>query len=298
MNKFNTRTWKGIKNKASAIGVKKQNNYEDIPKEELYKIEDGIKYKKCKCCRRYLPFEMTYFPKDEDCVDGFRHVCKECKGENFGLTNAIDCSDKDVKILKEVYPDMTNDEIVKEYFPNRKLKHIQDKAWKLGLKKTDETLKRTRVMDNETKLKISNIRKIQGAFQGENNPMYGSHRIGELNPNWKGGITDEKRRIMNTEDYKQWRQAVFERDNYTCQCCGRQTHDNEAHHLDSFADFEELRFDINNGITLCKQCHNPNQEGSFHNTYGTLHNTRNQFEEYKEIRLKELNINKDLKVAN
>jgi len=297
IERFNTRTWKGIKHKANDMGIKKRNNYEDIPLDELYKIENGIKYKKCKCCRRYLPFEMIYFPKDDTCIDGFRYVCKECKGENFGLSNAIDWTDEDVELLKEVYSSMINEEIIKEYFPNRKLKHLTDKASKLGLKKDKETFNRSRVMSHEGRIRVSNARKIEGAFKGVNNPMFNSHRVGKLNPNWKGGITSEKRKIMNGDEYKQWRQAVFERDNYTCQCCGRQTHNNEAHHLDNFADYEEQRFDINNGITLCKQCHNPNQEGSFHNTYGTLHNTREQYEEYEEMTMNEFN-KKDLKVAN
>ena len=98
---------------------------------------------------------------------------------------------------------------------------------------------------------------------------------------------------MNTEEYKNWRKQVFERDNYTCQCCGEKTHNNEAHHIDNFADYEDKRFDVENGMTLCKQCHNPNQEGSFHNTYGTLHNNKEQLEEYIESKT-----DKDLKVAN
>jgi hypothetical protein len=104
MNKFNNRTWKGIRHKANDMGVKKQNDYENISNDELYKIEGGIKYKLCKCCRRYLPLELKYFPKDNTCTDGFRNICKECKGENFEISNAIDWTDKDVELLKKFIP--------------------------------------------------------------------------------------------------------------------------------------------------------------------------------------------------
>jgi 5-methylcytosine-specific restriction endonuclease McrA len=55
---------------------------------------------------------------------------------------------------------------------------------------------------------------------------------------------------------KLWREAVFARDKWTCQDCGDKKGGNlEAHHIKSFAEFPELRFAIDNGITLCKDCH-------------------------------------------
>ena len=57
-------------------------------------------------------------------------------------------------------------------------------------------------------------------------------------------------------DYKQWRIAVFENDDYKCQGCGLIDTYLTAHHIKSFAKFPELRFEIENGITLCEDCWN------------------------------------------
>lgn len=57
-------------------------------------------------------------------------------------------------------------------------------------------------------------------------------------------------------EMKKWRIAVFERDNYTCQLCGIRGNYIEADHIKPFAYFEELRYTLSNGRTLCRPCHN------------------------------------------
>jgi 5-methylcytosine-specific restriction endonuclease McrA len=56
--------------------------------------------------------------------------------------------------------------------------------------------------------------------------------------------------------YKKWRQQIYKRDNFTCQWphCGK-TKKLNAHHIQRWADFPGLRYHINNGITLCRDCH-------------------------------------------
>ena len=78
---------------------------------------------------------------------------------------------------------------------------------------------------------------------------------GEKNNFWKGGITPLNKKIRNSLDYKLWRESVFERDDYTCQNCLEKGGELHAHHILSFSQFPELRFAINNGITLCKECY-------------------------------------------
>jgi len=78
--------------------------------------------------------------------------------------------------------------------------------------------------------------------------------LGTRNPNWKGGITTKIQHLRNSSEYEHWRNAVLKKDNYMCVLCGRKDllH---THHLESFWKNEELRFDIENGIAVCIDCH-------------------------------------------
>jgi 5-methylcytosine-specific restriction endonuclease McrA len=55
--------------------------------------------------------------------------------------------------------------------------------------------------------------------------------------------------------FKEWRKAVFERDDYTCQRCGLRGGKLEPHHIFRFAYFPEFRFSVANGMVLCFDCH-------------------------------------------
>ena len=115
---------------------------------------------------------------------------------------------------------------------------------------------------------------------------------------WKGGLTPESKRIRSSAEYKHWRDAIFKKDNYTCQCCGKRGGKLNAHHIKPFAQHEDLRFDINNGITLCEGHHDASISGSFHNTYGTYNNTPEQLEEYINNKRKQLGIDIPFNINN
>lgn len=87
------------------------------------------------------------------------------------------------------------------------------------------------------------------------NKDYLEKNKGENSPAWKGGKTSEARRRKATIEYKTFRKKVFERDNYQCQECGKKTRTLEVHHIKSQSEYPELIYDINNGITLCHECH-------------------------------------------
>jgi 5-methylcytosine-specific restriction endonuclease McrA len=110
-------------------------------------------------------------------------------------------------------------------------------------------------------------------MSGVNNYNYGKHlseehknklskshkgqQTGEDNNMWKGGITALNDKIRKTKDHREWANNIYKRDNYTCQECGIKCRAKNiiAHHIKPFADYPEIRFDINNGITLCRSCH-------------------------------------------
>ncbi len=72
---------------------------------------------------------------------------------------------------------------------------------------------------------------------------------------WKGGVSVINKRIRAGLDFRLWREAVFARDNWTCQTCKVRGGELHPHHIKRFSDYPELRFAIDNGQTLCAKCH-------------------------------------------
>jgi len=101
-----------------------------------------------------------------------------------------------------------------------------------------------------------------------------SHK-GEKSYLWKGGITPINAVIRNSLEYRLWRNAVFARDNWTCQKVGIRGGKLHPHHIQNFAQYPELRFAIDNGITLSKRAHM-----EFHGKYGRENNTKEQLKEF------------------
>lgn len=77
---------------------------------------------------------------------------------------------------------------------------------------------------------------------------------GEKSHFWKGGVSTENEKQRKSARYRNWRNKVFERDNYKCVKCGSNGY-LHADHIKPFAYYKELRYDINNGRTLCVECH-------------------------------------------
>jgi len=93
---------------------------------------------------------------------------------------------------------------------------------------------------------------------------------GENHWHWRGGISSERDIITGTPEYIQWRSSVLQRDGHHCSICGSNGN-LVAHHLASFDENPDLRTDVNNGLTLCEDCHK-----LFHHEYGYGENTLTQ----------------------
>jgi hypothetical protein len=89
------------------------------------------------------------------------------------------------------------------------------------------------------------------------------------------GKSTECKRVRKAIEYRLWREAVFARDNWTCQKTGRAGCALRAHHIVSFADQPATRTAIDNGITLSDVSHK-----AFHAQYGQRHTTAEQLEAF------------------
>lgn len=92
-------------------------------------------------------------------------------------------------------------------------------------------------------------KQLERLREGERLGVVFRFRIMRENGELEDGTSDR-----NTKEYAEWRKAVFERDNYTCQMCGKRG-ELQAHHIKPYSKHPEARFDIDNGITLCVECH-------------------------------------------
>ena len=171
-------------------------------------VKEG--FKNCKKCKHEFPVAIKYFPPDKMCKDGFRNVCRECGKDGHFMDDDYNgkhfWTQEELDLLKYIYPHYTNEEIIETHFPNESLKSLQDRAWELGVKKSEETMNRTRIlagiknsgennygygkpMPEETKRKLSLSKK--GKYVGVNNKLYGVK--------WD---TDDKRRSIVSQTQK------------------------------------------------------------------------------------------------
>ena len=152
-------------------------------------------------------------------------------------------------------------------------KHSEETKKKLSLAKLGNTTWRGRTHKEKSKEKIRQSllgrKRPKEVIEKIRKSMIGKF-LGEKHWNWQDGKTSLLLKIRHSFKYRQWRSDVFTRDNFICQECGyKKGHILEAHHIKKLSEIvkeykiktleqalncEEL-WNINNGITFCKKCH-------------------------------------------
>ena len=138
--------------------------------------------------------------------------------------------------------------------------------------------KGVQICSEETRKKMGNAQRGKITSEETKRKLSEGKRGDEKGSNWKGGITPQNKTIRHSIEYRLWREAVFARDNWVCQKSGERGGKLHPHHIHNFADYPELRFAIDNGVTLSEKEHR-----AFHRKYGKIKNNKEQIVEFLEI---------------
>ena len=101
----------------------------------------------------------------------------------------------------------------------------------------------------------------------------------ESHPNWNPDLTDDDRKKYRPS-ISPICQKAYERDNHTCQVCGKSPEGKNqlaAHHLETWYSCKERRYDLTNLITLCKSCH-----AKYHREHGRKKANTKSFREWQQ----------------
>jgi len=203
---------------------------------------------------------------------------------SFGASNKVEdihspvfSVDKQANIIKygknNLYPDFLLDLFLNKSGKHRaiiekKVTMIAGQGWEYNEKNEEAKREKCRLaaLGNKNRLgqtwKLSEEAKKKGNKgwfkKGQPSHLIGKHiNVRENNPNW---IADrsllKKKEERNDSAYRDWRYNIWQRDGFKCKiadgnCKGKI----EAHHILAWKDYPELRYKINNGITLCHAHH-------------------------------------------
>lgn len=244
-------------------------NVNDLP--DYSKAEVIVK---CDYCGTEIKKKWINYVSESKKNDLHKDACKECQRikakesmiSKYGTSNPMDI---------EEFRNKQRETSLKKYGYENPSSHpeIRKKVAETNMKRYGG-IAPTASDDVKEKVRATCLERY-----GVENPLAIWDRKGENNPNWKGGVSYEYEGRLSLECLN-WKKSVYKKDNYTCQCCGaKNTKGNRvtlnAHHIFNWNDYEDLRYDINNGITLCDKCHI-----NFHREYGRKLNNKEQIDEF------------------
>lgn len=185
-----------------------------------------------------------------------KRTCNNC-GKEYTPTHTYSkycskrCYYKYISLKEKICPVCNNIFIPK----NKKQIHCNIKCYSNSSKLKEEGKNSKLIKENKTRVYLGprNTKPNNGSFKRK-----------------EKSITPIFQRIKSSTKYKMWRTNVFKRDNWSCKTCGTNKEKIYTHHIVKFfyilkknniqtleqADNCEILWDIDNGITLCKTCHN------------------------------------------
>lgn len=208
--------------------------------------------------RLYLEEKLSLIKVSKLTGVGFGTVRKYLKQENIPIRND-----------KKLFTPEQKQQMINLYNTPASLKTVA-KEFNCDVKSITNAMDSIGFKRRETSKQLTNPYKDNPAFrERRRNELRGENSV-----NWKGGVSDLQYAIRCLPEYRIWRSAVFARDKFTCQHCGKQSTENEkvmlhAHHiqyLDYIIKAYNLKntieaincgklWDVSNGKVLCSSCH-------------------------------------------
>lgn len=264
----------------------KMNDKFEVNVEHLSQGSNAIVEVKCDYCGRIFYIEWYSYKKIKDREVVFKDCCNNPKCTGIKAKESIKAK-YDVENVHEIpgYIEKVKQTNLLRYgcenpFSSEEIKKkiIRTNIEKYGVpysmqnkniqEKAKETCLNKYGVDNYAKTK-----EFRETFKGENSPVWKENPIHE-------------RTERNLPEYREWRKKVFSRDRYRCQCCGIKSGKGigkvtlHAHHIQNFKTHRDIAMDIDNGITLCENCHM-----KFHSLYGKSENNLEQLNEFIKNRI-------------
>lgn len=246
----------------------------EVKIKDLTKSSFALVDVKCDYCGKHYTKKWYRYANENLKTEIHKDCCNECKKYKIQETAQLKYGVNTVFKLQSVKDKISNTNIkrygVENPFASNEIKAkiVETNIKKYGVPSP--------LQNKEILQKISDtcLKKY-----GVKHYILTQHFFGENSPVWKGGVARQRSERF-TYDYRKWRDSIFAKNLYTCQCCGLKSGNGKtiklnAHHIKNWKDNPNDRYDVDNGITLCESCHN-----KFHSEFGKKNNTKEQLQSF------------------
>lgn len=229
-------TWKNVKIKRKFCSIKCKANWQSI-----------------NLCEKNAPSWKGGKPKCIGCgqkCDDESTRCKRCYIKYINNNVITKQSSKEKSLIIKICKTCGNEYEIKRKLRTSTSKYCSSECFNKRGKDLTKKSYHTKVfcLDCNLPLKNKNAKFCRSCF--------GKHQSQENHPNWKDNATVKQRGMRWTYEYRIWRQSILKRDNYLCQMpeCNKD-YNLQVHHIETMKKSPDMIYNLDNGITLCKNCH-------------------------------------------